>query len=81
MSHIGTRKRRRGARFALAVLAGFALVAAACGGSDTDTAGGDAGTVLDASALTGTATTVSGASFDLGTLADKDLVVWFWAPW
>jgi len=72
-----------------AILAALALLAAACGGSDTgapDASGAAAGAPgdgqkLDPSVLSGTATTADGQSFDLGTLADKDLVVWFWAPW
>ncbi|MGI9596032.1 MAG: hypothetical protein ACR2QK_07715 [Acidimicrobiales bacterium] len=39
------------------------------------------GPTLDVSVLSGQAMTVTGESFDLGSLADKDLVVWFWAPW
>jgi hypothetical protein len=34
-----------------------------------------------ASILTGSAVTVAGAGYDLGSLQGKDLVVWFWAPW
>ncbi len=72
----------------------LSLGAAACGGSDADdaTAGGSdgdiaeaaasaGGPVLDASVFSGEAMTVDGASFDLGPLANQDLVVWFWAPW
>ncbi|MDH4362587.1 MAG: hypothetical protein OEY41_02750 [Acidimicrobiia bacterium] len=36
---------------------------------------------LDPGALRGQAVTIDGTSFDLGSLAGKDLVVWFWAPW
>lgn len=36
---------------------------------------------LSAATFDGEATTVDGVSFDLGTLANKDLVLWFWAPW
>ena len=36
---------------------------------------------LDADVLQGQAATIDGTSFDLGSLAGKDLVVWFWAPW
>ncbi len=70
-----------------AIAVGLSLFGAACGGTDaTDDAAGQAGaaqsgTVLDASVLQGQATTATGESFDLGGLADKDLVVWFWAPW
>lgn len=83
----GTPRARRAARLAAPLLA-LAALAAACGGSDdggteaaTPAADGGGGPVLDAAVLTGEATTLDGASFDLGGLADKDLVVWFWAPW
>lgn len=36
---------------------------------------------LDADVLQGQANTIEGTSFDLGSLAGKDFVVWFWAPW
>ena len=81
-------------RLALATVAGASLLAAACGGSDvtadatTDAGQGDGGQeqaatgpVLDASVLSGQATTIGGETFDLGSLAGTDLVVWFWAPW
>ncbi len=58
----------------------LALVAAGCGGSD-DTTDGGSGETLEASVLSGEAMTVDGETFDLGSLAEKDLVVWFWAPW
>ncbi|MGH1491836.1 MAG: hypothetical protein ACRBK7_21005 [Acidimicrobiales bacterium] len=69
---------------AAAAIAALSLVAAGCGGTDADSsveAAAGSGEVIDASVFSGTATTISGESFDLGTLADKDLVVWFWAPW
>ena len=88
---------RRGRARLAAGAAALALLAAACGGSDADdpiAASSDggaeadagngesaAGPVLDASVLSGEAPLVAGGSFDLGTLTDKDLVVWFWAPW
>lgn len=69
----------------------LSLGAAACGGSDaadettsdgaSESAASANGPVLDASVFSGEATTVDGASFDLGPLANQDLVVWFWAPW
>ena len=31
--------------------------------------------------LTGAFTTVDGASFELDSVRNQDLVVWFWAPW
>ena len=75
-----------------AATAAVALLAAACGASveATDTAeaasgGSDAPAsnlpVIDASLFSGEAMLVEGGTFDLGTLADKDLVLWFWAPW
>lgn len=82
-------------RLAFATVAGASLLAAACGGGEAavDSAvtgagqGNDGqaqasdGPVLDASVLSGQAMTIGGESFDLGSLAGKDLVVWFWAPW
>ncbi len=79
--------RTRASRLAAAAVA-LSLGVAACGGSDADDAAGGSdaeaaasGPVLDASVFSGEATTVDGASFDLGPLANQDLVVWFWAPW
>lgn len=43
--------------------------------------GSDTGPVLDPSILSGEAEILDGGSFDLATVANKDLVVWFWAPW
>jgi hypothetical protein len=40
-----------------------------------------AGDVLPASTFEVTATTVDGASYDLGQLAGTDVILWFWAPW
>ena len=62
------------------------------GGDDggDSTAGGDDGDEgaptpdgprLDPAVLSGEVNTVDGATFDLATVANKDLVVWFWAPW
>ena len=57
------------------------------GGADDATASETAptpapdGPVLDPSVLSGEVTTISGETFDLGSLAGQDLVVWFWAPW
>jgi hypothetical protein len=31
--------------------------------------------------FTGTATTLDGEEVDLADFAERDLVVWFWAPW
>ena len=63
-----------------AIVVALALAAAACGSADSELAAAD-GTTLDPSVLTGEATTHTGETFDLSTVADKDLVVWFWAPW
>lgn len=68
------------------MLAAVALVAAACGSADesltaTETVAPADGPILAADVLTGQATTIDGESFELGSLAEKDLVVWFWAPW
>lgn len=81
---VHTPPQRRRLRLRLvALLAAVAAVAAACGGSEREDAAAETGSgmVLDASVLTGEATTISGESVDLAALADQDLVVWFWAPW
>ena len=39
------------------------------------------GPVLPVSVFDATATTLGGEPFDLGPLANADLVLWFWAPW
>lgn len=87
---------RRSVRLVLMVMA-ICLFVAGCGsdGDTADTTSpadsapavataeteSPAGPTLDASVLSGTATTVDGSAFDLGDLAGTDLVVWFWAPW
>jgi hypothetical protein len=55
------------------------LVLAACGGSSAPEArpAGD----VDPAAFTGSASTVTGDDVELAAFADRDLVVWFWAPW
>ena len=52
---------------------------AGCGGSDAP----EARTVgdLDPIVFTRTADTVTGDRIELADYADRDLVVWFWAPW
>lgn len=57
-----------------------ALALAACGGSDSATTP-NPDDVLASDVFDATARTVSGDAFQLGTLADQDLVLWFWAPW
>ncbi len=49
------------------------------GGSDESAA--PSGPVIDPAIFSGQAMTISGETFELGELAGKDLVVWFWAPW
>jgi hypothetical protein len=39
------------------------------------------GPTLAPSVFEGEAVTIDGTPFDLGELANKDLVLWFWAPW
>ena len=58
---------------------GVILVGVAAGACGSD--GGDPSTVALDDPFNGTAMTVDGAQVDLGTFADEDLVVWFWAPW
>jgi hypothetical protein len=61
------------------VVAGLiaALVIVGCGGSgDEPTA-----STVDPDAFVGTASTVGGEQIDLAVFAERDLVVWFWAPW
>ena len=76
-----------------AATAAMALLAAACGTAEetidaaAESAPGETEAaasnlpVIDASLFSGEAMLVEGGTFDLGTLADKDLVLWFWAPW
>lgn len=70
----------------LAVALVLVLGLAACGSDSSDTAEGsgtsDAGsstTLTDE--LEFTAETVVGDSFEGTALADRDVVLWFWAPW
>jgi hypothetical protein len=76
---------RSAVRLVVLVMAvAVAALVSACGGSDAEVevaASDGGGATLDPSVLAGEAATVSGDVFDLGTLADQDLVVWFWAPW
>lgn len=74
----------------MASTAVVALLAASCGNTQdstsTDGASESAAEVsdgprLESTVLQGEAMTISGEAFDLGSLANKDLVVWFWAPW
>lgn len=88
------RRRRRPTRGSVALAAG-AVVLAACagsGGSDDgpdrapDTAGVDEApdtTVDDAAVFASlfAATSPIDAEFDAATLAGRDSVLWFWAPW
>lgn len=73
-----TRPRPRAGKLRiLALVAAMVAVTTACGTERDDSTAA----VLDASILTGDATTVSGDTVDLAAFADQDLVVWFWAPW
>lgn len=63
-------------------LPGGTATSAAAGGTSATKAPADPNAPrLDADALQGQAAAIDGTSFDLGSLAGKDLVVWFWAPW
>ncbi|MEM7272568.1 MAG: hypothetical protein AAF547_05760 [Actinomycetota bacterium] len=89
--------RRSARRRMAAVAVAVAALAAACGGGDTDDAGaaagsgaGDAGAAAEETAsgpmlapavFEVEATTVGGESFDFRTVAERDAVLWFWAPW
>jgi hypothetical protein len=84
-------KRRHQASTWLSALAAITIAASGCSASDDDTGQGEEGAgasaaepasdVLAAATFDGEATTVSGEVFDLAGLANKDLVIWFWAPW
>lgn len=72
-------------RCAAAALSAACLVLVACGSSEdvssTESAGIVDGTQVPAAALTFTAETIDGASFDSAELAEGPAVLWFWAPW
>ncbi len=72
-----------GAVSTLPTLPGGTATSAPAGGSATSAkAAADPNAPrLDPAALQGQAVTVDGQPVDLASLADKDLVVWFWAPW
>ena len=82
---------KRPRRGLVAATAAVGLLAASCGAAEeatdaaTDSGSGEQASqnqpTFDATIFSGEALTVSGDSFDLGSLADKDLVLWFWAPW
>ena len=61
------------------VLAAAALLVGCGGGSAPPEASPAAG--VDLAAFERTAETVTGDQVDLAAYADRDLVVWFWAPW
>jgi len=60
------------------VLAVAMLAGAGCG-SDPSAEPDPAG--LDPAIFDQTVSAVSGDDVDLAAFADRDLVVWFWAPW
>jgi hypothetical protein len=66
-------------RHHVALAAALALLAG-CGSGGGAPAARAAG-ALDADVFAGVAPTVDGDELDLASLADRDLVVWFWAPW
>jgi thiol-disulfide isomerase/thioredoxin len=74
---------------AAGLVAGLALLGAACGGT-----AGDDGAVVDSAGRSATSgeqtpdnplafrsTTTDGRAFDASGLAGQDVVLWFWAPW
>jgi hypothetical protein len=67
--------------FAVVVAVAGPGLAAACGSDQEATATPADAPRLDPATLEGEAVTVSGEPYDLGALAGKDLVIWFWAPW
>ena len=82
-------KRRRRSNKWTAAAAAVALFAAACGTAEqtaeaapaeSDAPAQDLPTI-DAALFSGEVMTLEGGTFDLATLADQDLVLWFWAPW
>lgn len=63
----------------LAVAVTLVLALAACGNDASSEAGESIGTAAEL--LTFEAETVEGGAFDSADLVDKDVVLWFWAPW
>ncbi len=65
------------------LFAAVALVAAACGGGDSDTASVPGESAGEPSAATPdfSGQTVLGEQLVAGDLAGQDVVLWFWAPW
>jgi len=65
-----------------------ALFATACGGSSEESVAADGDAPAAAAAessgpefLTRTVASVGGSSNDLTEYTDRDLILWFWAPW
>ncbi len=80
MSPLSPRKRPfRALRPAALVVAG-GLALAACGSSETTASEAPAAEEA-ASVFSGEFQTLSGETFDLGSLEGQDVVLWFWAPW
>lgn len=75
--------RRRPRSWLTALLVLLAVVAAACGSDEPATAAEASGDtdVLGAETFDGEAMSIGGETIELAGLADKDLVLWFWAPW
>ncbi|MDW3217900.1 MAG: hypothetical protein R8F63_04740 [Acidimicrobiales bacterium] len=79
---------RRFRRLVVAIVGvvGAAVLAAACGGGDTDGAASgsesqDASASPDAWPHDFQAELIGGGTFDAGDYEGQDLVLWFWAPW
>lgn len=74
-------------RILLPALAGLCLVLAGCAAAPADApapgSAGSAGEVAPAEALAALSgrTTLDGADFDVTAVADRPVVLWFWAPW
>ena len=64
---------------AVAALAAAVLLVGCGGGSDPPEAA--PASDLDPGVFEQTAQTVTGEQVELAAFADRDLVVWFWAPW
>lgn len=74
-------------------LAAALLLLSACGGGTAETTAASAATgaaaadaagdapVAQASLLSGSFTTTTGETIDLGQFEGQDVVLWYWAPW
>ena len=64
-----------------AVLLVAAAVLVGCGDGSDPPEARPAGNDVELAAFGRTAETVTGEQVELAAYADRDLVVWFWAPW